>query len=117
MKADGGPCNLTVPVKWNAFMFRRNSPELGSLASRNVIGVNQKYINTMLKRKDYDSQIGDTGVLEDGVPPDDLMLVKKNHGGCSYEEKSSVVSAGIFPAFDFQGSSINGNNIAARYRR
>jgi hypothetical protein len=46
MKADGGPWNLTVPVKWNAFMFRRNIPELGSLASRNVIGVNQKYVIT-----------------------------------------------------------------------
>src|ERR1700730_481889 len=34
-----------------------------------------------LHRKVYDPQIGDTGVLEDGVPPNDLQFVKNNHGG------------------------------------
>jgi hypothetical protein len=49
--ANSAPCNLTVPVKWNATMFRRNIPELGLLSSRNVIGVNQKYINTNCREK------------------------------------------------------------------
>ena len=40
------PRNATVPEEWNALMFRRDIPELGPLSSRNVIGVNQKYINT-----------------------------------------------------------------------
>src|ERR1700730_9766474 len=34
-----------------------------------------------LQRKVYAPQIGDTGVLEDGVPPNNLQLVKNNHGG------------------------------------
>src|SRR4029077_18541932 len=75
-----------------------------------------KIYHYKLKRKVYDSQIGDTGVLEDGVPPNDLQLVKNNYGGCSYEAKSSVVCLRIF-ASNFQGSSTNGNDIAAWHCR
>jgi hypothetical protein len=46
MRLDAPPRKVTVAGEWNAIMFRRNIPELGSLSSRNVIGVNQKYINT-----------------------------------------------------------------------